>query len=76
MASARIVQRFTDGTEFEVEVYAEATFPDVIHEVRTQALGLWRDAFADEDVEQPETAPVAASENFARISPKPLQCHH
>lgn len=49
MARARITQEFTDGTVFQVEVHAEATFPDVIHEVRTQALGLWRDAFAGVD---------------------------
>lgn len=52
MASARITQRWPDGIEFEVEVYAEADFPDCINEVRVQALGLWNDATADEDADR------------------------
>lgn len=51
MASARIVQRWPDGIEVEVEVHVEATFPDSLNQARVEALGLWRDMFADEDVE-------------------------
>jgi len=41
MASARIVQRWPDGIELEVEVYVEESYPDAVAEARAQAQRLW-----------------------------------
>lgn len=51
MASARITQRWPDGIEVEVEVYAEGSYPDALDQVRNEATRLWRDVFTDEDAE-------------------------
>ena len=43
MAQASITQRWADGSETEVEVYADDSFPDVIAQVSHEALMLWRE---------------------------------
>lgn len=48
MASARITQRWADGTEFEVEVYVDTTFPDALNQVAVEANKLWHEALAED----------------------------
>ena len=49
MASARITQRWPDGTELTAAVSAESSYPDAIAEIRAQVVSLWREVTADED---------------------------
>lgn len=43
MAQMRISQTFADGTEFEVDLYADESFPDAISEVCAGAVRAFRE---------------------------------
>lgn len=51
MAYARIVTRYRDDTQTEVEVgsYETPAYPDEVAEVTMRALALWRDAVGVEE---------------------------
>ena len=48
MAHARIVQRWPDGGEVEVDVHVDESYPDSVAEAVGEVLRLWRGAVPDD----------------------------
>lgn len=49
MATVRITQRFTEGSETVVEVEVEDSYPDCVAEAVSQTLRLWRETVQDDE---------------------------
>jgi len=43
VAQIRIIQRWADSSETELEVYVEDSYPDAVDEARAQVVKLWRE---------------------------------